>query len=252
MCKTLPHLTSLTPNPAEEAPPGSSGWSGHPGSRALDWGGPRWELSLGPTGDHVSATPWWSKGPWLPRAPPSPNSLERSSCSLWAWAPCFPGSWSPYFPRRDGLAFPVRQGGGRWRWWGWGVSPRYLGVHARAAGRLGLHCVPGAGEETRSCGDGEGAQGIWHRHRARHFRHGARGLALDLPVSEPGRQRRGVLEGGGAPGEGRGVSRQSSRSLTEDSVDWSGLAAPGWRGDGQEKASLGLQRLAPQRAASAG
>ena len=57
-------------------------------------------------------SPWLSKGTRLSRAPPSPNSLERSSCSLWAWAQCFPGSWSSPFPDTMGACSLDAGGGG--------------------------------------------------------------------------------------------------------------------------------------------
>lgn len=117
--------------------------------------GPCWELLLGPSGGS-SMSPWLSKGPRLSRAPPSPNSLERSSCSLWAWAPCFPGSWSPPPSRTRWERVPWTPGVG--------VGPRFLVVHSRAPGRLwSLDLSLGRERRLRSCGERESAQGIWHQ-----------------------------------------------------------------------------------------
>lgn len=111
--------------------------------------------------------------------------------------------------------------------------------------------IPGAGEETQEFTGGRRDAGDL-----------APTLRLTLPprgsrldAASPGLRawetRRGVLEGGGAPGEGRGVFRRDSRSLMKDSLDWSGQAAPGGRGGGEsggKKAPWGssAQRLAGQ------
>lgn len=75
---------------------------------------------------HREAPPGLLPGRWGPGSPvprPPPNPLARSSCSLWAWALCFPGFWSPPL-------FRTRRERVLWTPWGggWGVDPWFLGI----------------------------------------------------------------------------------------------------------------------------
>lgn len=75
-------------------------------------------------------------------------------------------SWvlEPPFPRRGGLAFPVRQGQGAVEvkgGGGGGVSPRFLGVQARAPGRLwSLLCPWGRRGDSGVAGRKKGRRGF--------------------------------------------------------------------------------------------
>lgn len=116
---------------------------------------------------HREAPPGLLPGRWGPGSPvprPPPNPLARSSCSLWAWALCFPGFWSPPpFPDEKGARALDAVGRGL----GCGSLVLRHCIHFRAPGRPWA-LDPSLGREKRlkSSQEGKGAQGIWHRHCA--------------------------------------------------------------------------------------
>lgn len=107
-------------------------------------------------------------------------------------------------------------------------------------------CVPGVERRLQELGGRVKGRRGRHRHRtARDTSAMGPGLGADLPVSAWA-TKEGSLGGGGAPGEGQGCF-QSEFKVADGGfggLEW--LAAPGWRGDGREKASWGSSARRPE------